>query len=71
VPFIANAWDPVNDNNETLWNVDYYFTNNFIITLQQKFFYTYGSKAASNDPWYAGGRFDRRDETGLKLTYQF
>ena len=71
VPFIADAWDPVDDNNETLWNVDYYYTNDFIITLQQKFFYTYGSKAPSNDPWYAGGRFDRRDETGVKLTYQF
>ncbi len=71
VPFIADAWDPVNDNNETLWNVDYYYTNDFIITLGQKFFYTYGSNFVSDDPWYAGGRFARRDETWMKLTYQF
>ena len=71
VPFVADAWDPVNDNNEILWNIDYFYTNNLIITVGQKFFMTYGSKAVSNDPWYAGGRFTRRDETGIKLTYQF
>jgi hypothetical protein len=71
VPFIADAWDPVNGNNEFLWNLDYYYTNNFIIGLQQKFYMTYGSKATSNDPWFVGGRFNRRDETGVKLTYQF
>ena len=71
VPFIASAWDPVNDNEEILWNIDYYYSNNFIISLQQKFFTTYGSKAASNDSEYTGGRFDRRDETGVRLTYQF
>ena len=71
VPFVADAWDFVNDNNEVLWNIDYYFTNDLILTLQQKFFMTYGSKAPSNDPWFAGGRFSRRDETGIKVTYQF
>jgi len=71
VPFIADAWDPVNDNNEVLWNLDYFFTNNLIFTLQQKFYMQYGSKAVSNDPWFAGGRFVRRDETGVKVTYQF
>jgi hypothetical protein len=71
VPFIASAWDPVNDNEEILWNVDYYYSNNFIISLQQKFFTTYGSKATSNDSEYTAGRFDRRDETGVRLTYQF
>jgi Protein of unknown function (DUF1302) len=71
VPFVADAWDFVNDNDEILWNVDYYYSNNFIITLEQKFYTTYGSKAVSNDPWFAGGRFARRDETGVKLTYQF
>jgi hypothetical protein len=71
VPFIANAWDPVNDSDEILWNVDYFYSNNFIISLQQKFFTTYGSKAPSNDNEYTAGRFDRRDETGLRLTYQF
>ncbi len=71
VPFVADAWDPVNDNDEVLWNVDYYYTNNMIFSLQQKFFFTYGSSAPSDDPWFAGGRFSRRDETGVKVTYQF
>lgn len=71
VPFIADAWDPVNDNNEFLWNLDYFYTNDVIITLQQKFFMKYGSKFPSNDPWGAGGRNARRDETGIKVTYQF
>jgi len=71
VPFLANAWDPVNDNDEVLWNVDYFYTNNLIFSLQQKFFFTYGSGAPSDDPWFAGGRFSRRDETGVKVTYQF
>jgi len=71
VPFIANAWDPVNDSDEILWSVQYFYSNNFIITLQQNFFTTYGSKAPSNDSEYTAGRFDRRDETGVRLTYQF
>src|SRR5262249_51663718 len=29
VPFVAAAWDPVNDNLEALWNMDYFYTNNF------------------------------------------
>jgi hypothetical protein len=71
VPFVAAAWDPVNDNLEALYNLEYFYTNNFIITLQQKYFMTYGSAAPSNDPWGAGGRNHRRSETGIKLTYQF
>ena len=71
VPFWAFAWDPVNDNLEALWNIDYYYSNDVIISLQQKYFTTYGSQAPSSDPWFAGGRFSRRDETGIKLTYQF
>ncbi len=71
VPFVAAAWDPVNDNLEALWNMDYFYSNNFIITLQQKYFTQYGSGAPSDDPWGAGGRNHRRDETGIKVTYQF
>lgn len=70
VPFVASAWDPINDNAEFLWTVDYFFTNEVIITLSQRFFTTYGSRAVSDDPWFVG-RQARRDETGIKLTYQF
>ncbi|MFN8628030.1 MAG: DUF1302 family protein [Candidatus Binatia bacterium] len=71
VPFFASAWDPVNANVLVNWAIDYYHTNNFIITLQQKFYATYGSNRPSDDPWEVGGLLDRRDETGIKLTYQF
>jgi hypothetical protein len=71
VPFAAVAIDPVNANLEALYNIDYFYTNNFIITLQQKYFTDFGSDVPSNDPWGAGGRNHRRDETGVKLTYQF
>ncbi len=71
VPFLASVWDPVDSNLELIWNLDYFLTNNFIVTLQQKYFMTYGSDLPSNDPWYVGGRFARRDETGVKLTYQY
>ncbi|MBI3782543.1 MAG: hypothetical protein HY270_03980 [Deltaproteobacteria bacterium] len=71
VPFWAAAWDPVNSNLELLWNLDYYYSNDIIIQLQQKYFMQYGSGLPSNDPWFAGGRFSRRDETGVKITYQF
>jgi hypothetical protein len=71
VPFVANAWDPVNQNNETLWYIDYFYTNNVIFRLEQKFFTSFNRKFPSNDPWFAGGRFHRRDETGVKVTFQF
>jgi hypothetical protein len=71
VPFYAFAWDPVNDNSQVWMSLTYYYSNNFIISLYENLFWTYGSKAPSNDSEYTGGRFDRRDESGIKLTYQF
>ncbi|MBI1816904.1 MAG: hypothetical protein HYR72_18150 [Deltaproteobacteria bacterium] len=71
VPFIADAFDPVNMNDEFLYNLDWFATNDLIFSLQQKFFTAFGRTVPSNDPWFAGGRFTRRDETGVKVTYQF
>jgi uncharacterized protein DUF1302 len=71
VPFVATAIDPVNANAEFLWNFDYFYSNDIIITLQQKFFTDFGSNVPSDDPWGAGGRLHRRDESGVKITYQF
>ncbi len=31
VPFVANALDPVNGSNLTLWYLDYFVTNNLIV----------------------------------------
>ena len=71
VPFIGSAWDPVNSNLEFLWNLGWFITNDFSITPFQKYFMLYGGGNPSNDPWFAGGRFHRRSETGVRVTYQF
>jgi hypothetical protein len=71
VPFVANALDPVNGSNLTLWYLDYFVTNNLIVTLQQKYFARFAGTHPADDPWGAAGRNVRRDETGVKLVYQF
>jgi len=42
-----------------------------IIQLRQNFYTNFGADRASIDPWGAGGLLARRDETGVKVTYQF
>jgi hypothetical protein len=71
MPFVAAAWDPVNQSLEVLYDIDFFYTNDFIIRFSQKYFSTLGRSELSNDPWFAGGRFHRRDETIIRLTYQF
>ncbi len=71
VPFGAMALDPVNENFLVQLKVDYFVTNNVIIQLRQNFYTNFGASRASIDPWGAGGLLARRDETGLKVTYQF
>jgi len=71
VPVLANIFDPVNLNNTFLWSVDYFLTNELILTLRQSFYTDFGADLPSNDPWFVGGRLHRRDESGVKLTYQF
>jgi hypothetical protein len=70
-PVLADVFDPVNLNNTLFWSVDYFLTNAIILTLRQSFYTDFGARYPSNDPWFAGGRLHRRDETGVKLTYQF
>lgn len=71
LPTIAVVADPVNKNMQFLWTFDYFATNSFFITLQQRYFTDFDANRPSNDPWFAGGRNHRRDETGVKLTFQF
>lgn len=71
VPIIANVFDPVNLNFIFLWSLDYFVTNELILTLRQTYCTDFRAKVPSNDPWFVGGRLHRRDETGIKLTYQF
>jgi hypothetical protein len=71
VPFVAIAIDPVNRNFLAQLKFDYFVTNNFIVQLRENFYNDLGSGRPSLDPWGAGGLNARRDETGLKVTYQF
>lgn len=71
VPVIANVFDPVNMNDTVIWGIDYFLRNDVILNINQHFFTDLGAKRASNDPWFLGGRMHRRDELGVKLTYQF
>jgi Protein of unknown function (DUF1302) len=71
VPFFAVAIDPMNRNFLAQLKCDFFVTNNLIFQPQAKFFNDLGSGRASLDPWGAGGLNARRDEVGLKVTYQF
>lgn len=71
VPFIAVAIDPVNRNFLSQLKLDYFLTNNLIIQGRANFYSNLGSQRNSLDPWGAGGLNSRRDEVGMKLTWQF
>lgn len=71
VPFIAIAIDPINRNFLSQLKLDYFLTNDFIIQGRANFYSNLGSERNSLDPWGAGGLNARRDELGLKVTYQF
>ncbi len=71
VPFVAIAIDPMNRNFLAQLKLDYFLTNNLIMQGRQNFYNDLGSGRPSLDPWGAGGLNARRDELGLKVTYQF
>jgi hypothetical protein len=71
VPFVAVAIDPMNRNFLAQLKFDYFLTNNLITQLRLNFYNDLGSGTPSLDPWGAGGLNARRDELGLKITYQF
>jgi hypothetical protein len=71
VPLIAIAIDPMNRNFLAQLKLDYYVTNDLIVQLRENFYNDLGSGRPSLDPWGAGGLNARRDESGIKITYQF
>ena len=71
VPLLALIGDPVNANLQVLWSADVFLTNALFVTLQQRFFTDFRADVPRNDPWFAGGRNHRRDETAVKVTFQF
>jgi hypothetical protein len=71
VPFVAIAIDPVNRNLLSQMKLDYFLTNNLITQFRLNLYSDLGSHKTSIDPWGAGGLNARRDEVGVKITYQF
>jgi hypothetical protein len=76
VPFFAVAIDPVNVNWLIQLKCDFFVTNNFIIQPNAKlfgheFFGEQVGRGQQLDPWGVGGLNHRRDEIGVKVTYQF
>ena len=70
-PLLIGVIDPVNRSFMGIWELSWFYSNDFIIRLEQRFMSTLGQSQPANDPWFAAGRFHRRDETLLRLTYQF
>jgi len=70
VPFLSFALDPTNANFNANLDLQYFYTNDIVFTIQQKYFSAFGG-GPSLEPWGVGGLNVRRDETILKLTYQF
>ena len=71
VPMVANVLDPINRNDAVILGVDCSLRNDVILSISERFFTDLGGNRPSNDPWFLGGRMHRRDELGIKLTYQF
>jgi hypothetical protein len=71
VPFLTLVWDPGNENFEAAFDLQYFYTNDIVFMLQEKYFTDLHGGPPSLDPWGVGGLAARRDETILKVTYQF
>lgn len=72
MPFWAVAVDPINGSVLVQLKLDWFLTNDWIVQVRQNYYGTFGGGQGKRlDPWGAGGLLNRRDETGLRLTYQF
>ncbi len=71
VPFVVYILDPVNSyNQEVIWMLDYYLTNNLILNLSQRYFINTTSRPVY-ESWGVAGINRGRSETGIRLTFQF
>jgi len=71
VPFVVYIIDPVNSyNQEVIWMLDYFVTNNVILNLSQRYFINTTSSPVY-ESWGVAGINRGRSETGIRLTYQF
>jgi hypothetical protein len=64
--------DPINHYSAQFgWTVDYYLTPRLILRLAQSYFFVPGFGGQVDETWGLGGLFRRRDETVVRVTYQF
>ncbi len=64
--------DPMNHYSSQLgWVVDYYVTPRLIVRLAQNYFFVPGFGGQVDENWGLGGLYRKRDETVLRVTYQF
>lgn len=72
VPLAFIALDPINHYSAQIgWTVDYFITPNLILRLAQNYFFVPGFGGQVDEAWGLGGLNRRRDETMIRLTYQF
>ena len=72
LPLAFVVIDPINRySSQFTWIVDYYVTPSFIIRLAQSYFFVPGYGGKVDEAWGLGGLYGRRDETVLRMTYQF
>lgn len=72
LPLAFFVLDPINRYSSQFgWVVDYYLRPNLIVRLAQCYFFVPGYGGVVDEAWGLGGLYRRRDETVLRVTYQF
>lgn len=72
LPLTFLVIDPINHYSAQFgWTVDYYLTPRLILRLAQSYFFVPGFGGQIDETWGLGGLFRRRDETVMRVTYQF
>jgi Protein of unknown function (DUF1302) len=72
LPLAFLVVDPINHYSSQFgWLVDYYVTPSVVLRLAQSYFFSPGFGGQIDEGWGLGGLYRRRDETVVKLTYQF
>jgi len=72
LPLAFLVVDPINHYSSQFgWLVDYYITPSVILRLAQSYFFSPGFGGQIDETWGLGGLYRRRDETVVRLTYQF
>jgi hypothetical protein len=72
LPLAFLVIDPINHYSAQFgWIADYYLTPRLILRLAQSYFFVPGFGGQVDETWGLGGLARRRDETVLRVTYQF